>query len=266
MDEPNKPLNQLSPDFIRNDLKAITFDVDGVIIPTGTLLRESLDGSELTMKTHKLSSEMISMIKELKKHFWINISSGRSLLFLEYMLEDILWDKISLIGENGNFILMDGKIEQLATYGQTYFQKITNIQKDLRKLRQEMPDKIYGLEPKHIIISLHAVSPMPEIEAIVQKNDPEHELYCLWTGEAYDIGHSKTNKLTAARLLVDRLKIDQKQMLTTGNNLNDKEMLSFGTGVSVDPERVSGDYAIPKIEGQLGGEVLARYLLDIVSH
>ena len=50
-------------------------------------------------------------------------------------------------------------------------------------------------------------------------------------------------------------------MITTGNYLNDKEMLDFGIGVSVNPEQVSGQYAIPQKKDVLGGEVLARYLL-----
>jgi len=66
MDELNKPLEELDLDFIKKKVKAVTFDVDGVIVPTGTFLRESLDGTELIMRMHKLSKEMIEMIKELK--------------------------------------------------------------------------------------------------------------------------------------------------------------------------------------------------------
>ncbi|MBU3923125.1 hypothetical protein KJ684_02770 [Patescibacteria group bacterium] len=100
MDELNKPLEELYLDFIKKKVKAVTFDLDGVIVPTGTFLRESVDGTELTMRTHKLSKEMVEMIKELKKYVWINFSSGRALLYLQQMLEDILWDKVSLIAEN----------------------------------------------------------------------------------------------------------------------------------------------------------------------
>ncbi|MBU0569206.1 HAD hydrolase family protein, partial [Patescibacteria group bacterium] len=95
----------------KKKVKAVTFDLDGVIVPTGTFLRESVGGTGLTMRTHKLSKEMIEMIKELKKYVWINFSSGRALLYLQHMLEDILWDKVSLIAENGNFILRDDKYE-----------------------------------------------------------------------------------------------------------------------------------------------------------
>ena len=261
MDELNKPLEQLDLDFIKKKVKAVTFDLDGVIVPTGTFLRESLDGTELIMRTHKLSKEMIEMIKELKKYVWINFSSGRSLLYLQHMLEDILWDKVSLIAENGNFILIDGKVEQLSLYDKSYFQKITDIRNDLKKLKEEKPDSVYGFEPKHVIITVHTAKKMPEIEEIVKKHDKEKELYCLWTSEGYDIGHIKTNKKTALLFLSKKLKIKPEEMITTGNNLNDKEMLDFGIGVSVDPEQVSGKYAIPKKEGVLGGEILAKYLL-----
>ncbi len=261
MDELNKPLEKLDPDFIRKNVKAVTFDVDGVIMPTGTFLRESFDGTKLTIKTHKLSKKMIEMIKELKKYVWINFSSGRALLYLEYMLEDILWDKVSLIGENGNFILIDGKVQQLSLCNQSYLQKLTNIRNDIKKLKKEKPDKIYGFEPKHIIITVHTANKMPEIEKIVKKHDKENELYCLWTSEGYDIGNIKTNKQTALCFLSNRLKIKPEEMITTGNNLNDKEMLNFGIGISVDPEQVSGKYAIQKKKGMLGGEILAKYLL-----
>ncbi|MBT9168498.1 MAG: HMP-PP phosphatase [Syntrophomonadaceae bacterium] len=263
--EINKPLERLDLGFIKRKVKAVTFDVDGVIVPTGTFLRESVDGTELTMRTHKLSKEMIEMINALKKYVWINFSSGRALLYLGHMLEDILWDKVSLIAENGNFILIDGKVEQLSFYEQNYFQKITDIRNDLKKLKEEKPNSVYGFEPKHVIITVHTAKKMSEIGEIVKKHDKENELYCLWTSEGYDIGHMKTNKKTALEYLVGKLKIKPEEMLTTGNNLNDKEMLDFGIGISVDPEQVSGQYAIPKKKGVLGGEILAKYLLKAMA-
>ena len=258
----NKPLEKLEYSFIKKNIKAITFDIDGVIVPTGTFLRENIDGTELTIKTHKLSAEMVEMIKELKKYVWINFSSGRALLYLQNMLGDILWDRVSLTAENGNFILMNGKVLQIAEYDQKYFQKITDIRNDLKKLKEEKPDIVYGFEPKHVIITIHTAKEIPKIEEIVKKHDTEQELYCLWTSEGYDIGHKKTNKQTALLYLTKKLKIKPEQMITTGNNLNDKEMLDFGIGVSVDPEKVSGEYSTHKKEGTLGGEILARYLLD----
>jgi len=257
----NKPLEKLDPDFIRKNVRAVTFDIDGVIVPTGTFLRENINGTALTIKTHKLSKRMINMIKELKKYVWINFSSGRALLYLQNMLSDILWDRVTLVAENGNFILMNGKVEQLVEYDQKYFQKITDIRQDLKKLKKEKPNEIYGFEPKHVIITIHTAGKMPEVEKIVRKHDHEKELYCLWTNEGYDIGHRKTNKRTALLYVTKKLKIRPAQMITTGNNLNDKEMLDFGIGISVEPERVGGQYAIFKKKGELGGEIIASYLL-----
>jgi len=265
MNKQNKPLKELNPNFIKKNIKAITFDLDGVIVPTGTFLRESVDETELTMRIHKLSREMIKIIKELKKYFWINISSGRSLLFLEHLFEDVLWDKISLIAENGNFISINGQMKQLSSYDQNYFQKITDIRTDLKKLKIKKPRSVYGFEPKHLIITIYTAKKIPAIKAIVKKYDKENELYCLWTNEGYDIGHKKTNKLTALKFLNKELKIKPEQMITTGNNLNDKEMLNFGISVSVDPKQVSGTYAIPKKKGVLGGEILAKYILQAMT-
>jgi len=265
MDELNKSLEKLEPSFIRKNIKAVTFDIDGVIVPTGTFLRENIDGTELIIKTHKLSAEMVKMIGELKKYVWINFSSGRALLYLQNMLGDILWDRVTLMAENGSFILMNGKVEQIAEYDQKYFQKITNIRQDLKKLKEQKPESIYGFEPKHIIITIHTAKKLPEICELVRKHDKDNELYCLWTSEGYDIGHKKTNKLTALEYLTRKLNIKSEQMITTGNNLNDKEMLDFGIGISVDPEKVSGRYAIPQKKGVLGGEILAEYLLRAMA-
>jgi phosphoserine phosphatase len=261
----NKPLENLDPAFIRSTIKAITFDLDGVIVPKGTMVQESVDGTELRIRTRKLSQEMVAMIIELKKYFWINFSSGKALLYLQHMLGDVLWNRVSLCAENGNFILMDGMVKQLVNYDTNYFQKITDIRNDLKRLKMTHPDIFYGFEPKHIIITVYSDKPVGEIENIVKKHDPEGDLYCLWTNEGYDIGHKNTNKQTALIYLIEKLGITPKQMITTGNNLNDREMLEFGTGVTVDPDRVSANYAIPKKEGILGGEVLAKYLLKVME-
>ncbi len=257
----NKPLEQLSPDFIRTEIKAVIFDVDGVIMPTGTFLRENFDGTELTLKTHKPSAEIVRMVNELKKHLQIAFSSGRALLYLQHMLEDVLWDKVSLIAENGNFILSDGKIEQLAMYSESYFQKITDIRNDLKKLQEKQPDNVHGFEPKHLILSIHTAGQMPEVAEILRRHDFPPGDQRLHDPEGYDIGRIGTNKRTALEFLSKKLGITENEIITTGNNLNDKEMLQFGIGVSVDPGTVDGRYAIPRKESELGGEILARYLL-----
>lgn len=265
MAEKNKPLEKLDPQFIKKNIKAITFDVDGVIVPTGTFLRQSDDWSKLTIETHTLDNEMVEILNELKKDFQLIFSSGRSILHLETMLNEILWNNVCFIGENGNFVFADGKMSQLSTYDEEYFQKLVNIKKDLRKFKKENPKKVHGFEPKHVIITLHTSQKMPKVKEIVKENDPEDSLYCLWTSEGYDIGHKKTNKKTAFKFICEQLSISPDQIITSGNHLNDREMLNFGTGVSVNPDQVEGEYAIPKKKGRLGGKVLAKYILEAVS-
>lgn len=264
LDTLNKPLKELTPDFIKKNIKVITFDLDGVIVPKGTVVKESSDGTELSIKTKKLSPSMFAMIKELKKYFWINFASGKALLYMQHMLSDILWDKVSLCAENGNFILMNGLVRQLVHYKTGYLQKMTDIRNELALLKIKQPNIIHGFEPKHLIITVYTAKKIPAIEKIIKKYDKEGELYCLWTNEGYDIGHKNTSKVNALKFLTKELKIKPNQMITTGNNLNDKEMLAYGIGVSVDPEKVSGQYIIPKKPGILGGEVLADYLLKAI--
>ena len=73
------------------------------------------------------------------------------------------------------------------------------------------------------------------------------------------------DRQTALRYVCRKLKIKPKQVLTTGNALNDKEMLNFGTGVSVDSQQVSAEYVIPKKKNVLGGQILAEYLLQAMQ-
>ena len=258
----NRPLKELDRAYIRKHIKAVTFDIDGVVVPVGTRIKEDGTGTNLVIKTNPLSPKMISLILELKKYLYINFSSGRALLYLQNFLGEILWDKVSICGENGNFILMNGKVRQIISYDEKYFQKIANIKEEIKKLAKKRRGLILGFEPKHVILTVFTKGPVLEIEKIVKKYDRKRELYCLWSGEGYDIGHKKTSKATALKYVCKALRINPKEMITTGNNLNDKEMLEFGIGVSVDPKRVSAAYAIEKKRGILGGEVIAKHLLN----
>lgn len=262
MPQYNRPLTALNQTFIRKYIKAVTFDIDGVVVPVGTKIIEDGSGTHLSIRTHRMSARMVNMIHTLKRHVWINFSSGRSLLYLQHFLGDVLWDKVSLCGENGNFVFMNGAVKQLVSYPKGYFQKLSDIRKDLQKLKVQKPKLIVGFEPKHVILTVFTRGEVPLIAKTVKRHDREGELYCLWSGEGYDIGYKKTSKATALKYICENLGIKSKEMVTTGNNLNDREMLSFGIGVSVDPERVRGAYAIPKKRGMLGGEVLAEYLLN----
>ena len=240
-------------------IKVVTFDIDGVIIPVGTQLRENIDGTELYMKSKQLSKEFIENLKKLKNYVRLNFSSGRNILYLKSLTNEIFDNNLILQAENGNITFIDGKIIH-PSYPNTYFEKLKEIKEEIKKIMKK-DKRIRGFEPKLFILTVHCEK-MEEIENLVKSYDNENELYCLWTNEGYDIGSKEMTKGKAISNLAKYLDISPKQILTTGNNYNDKEMLEIGKGVTVDPERVKGEYFIESTKDKLGGEILAEFLVS----
>jgi len=239
-------------------IKVITFDIDGVIIPTGTQLRENLDGTEFYMKSKQLSPRFIKNLKELKKYIKLNFSSGRNILYLKSLVNEIFDKDVFLQAENGNISWFEGKIIH-PLYSSGYLNKLRNIKERIKSIM--ISDKrIRGFEPKMLILTPHC-DQMEDIPNLVKEMDPEQELYCLWTNEGYDIGSKSMSKGQGILNLAKHLKINPKQIMTTGNNYNDAEMLQFGKGVTVQPDRVEAEYFIEHGPEELGGELLAEFLL-----
>src|SRR3989344_4259160 len=96
-----RQLSELTKENIKN-LKLVCFDVDGVTVKKGTDIQEvrNEESTTLTVKTSNLSSEMLSKMTELKKYFFIAVSSGRSSLYLTKIYYEILWENAALISEN----------------------------------------------------------------------------------------------------------------------------------------------------------------------
>lgn len=256
-----KPLSEITPAEL-DDLKVVTFDVDGVIIPMGTQIRENEDGSEFYMKTYQLSKKFVDTLGELKKYIRINFSSGRSMLYLRSLVTDVFDETVILQSDNGAMTWIDGKIVHPA-FSHAFYKKIHDIRVGIRRLK-ENGAAIRGFEPKMFIVTAHA-DEMQEIPDLVKSIDPEGDLYCVRGSEAYDIGMNGINKGHAIGELAKYLSISNKQIMTTGNHRNDAEMLKAGLGVTVTPNLVSGDYFIASEEGVLGGEVLADFLVKYFS-
>jgi len=240
-------------------IKVVSFDIDGVIIPTGTELRENIDGTELYMKSKQLSDKFIKNLKQLKKYIYLNFSSGRNILYLKSLTNEIFDNKTFLQAENGNITWINGKIIH-PNYQEKYFYKLKTIKEKIKQMMKENK-KIRGFEPKLFILTVHC-DQMKEIPNLVKELDKEDELYCLWTNEGYDIGNKIMNKGKAIITLAKHLKIEPKQIMTTGNNYNDAEMLEYGKGVTVEPERVKAEYYIEHKSEELGGELLVEFLLN----
>ena len=254
-----KNIKEITPQELEA-IKAITFDIDGVIIETGTELRENVDGTELYMKSKQLSPEFIENLKELKKHIKLNFSSGRNILYLRSLVNEVFDESVFLQAENGNLSWFEGDLSH-PSYSPQYFQKLKLIRERIKEMMAKGDKRIRGFEPKMFILTTHSEK-MDELPKLMQEIDPEGELYCLWTNEGYDVGSKTMNKGEGIKKLAEHLKISPKEIMTTGNNYNDEQMLQVGTGVTVDPERVQADYFIEHQSDQLGGVLLAEFLVN----
>lgn len=252
-----KPIQEISKREL-DDLEIVTFDIDGVIAPVGTELRESADGAELFMKSKQPSRNFKEVVGKLKKYLKVNFSSGRNILYLKSLFNDLFDDRIILQAENGNITLLDNLLVHPA-YGNEYFYQLRDIRERIKKM-MEGDSRIRGFEPKLFILTAHC-DEMEEIPKLVEEIG-QGNLYCLWTNEGYDIGSKEMSKGKAIVNLAEHFKINPKQIMTTGNNYNDQEMLEKGRGVTVNRERAAAEYYIESRDKKLGGELLAEFLLD----
>jgi len=241
-------------------LKVITFDIDGVIAQTGTKMTETMseDSIDLYMESKKLSDNFIKDLKKLEKYIRLNFSSGRNILYLKTLTNQIFNKETILQAENGNITWLDNKITH-SEYSDDYFNKLRDLKERIREIKKK-DNRVRGFEPKLFVCTVHCEE-MEEIPNLV-KEIGEDKLYCLWTNEGYDIGSKQISKGVAIKNLAEKLGIDVKQIMTTGNNYNDAEMLQVGKGVTVKPERVKAEYFINHKEEELGGELLVKFLLE----
>lgn len=258
-----KPLSALTKEDIKN-IKLVCFDVDGVTIKKGTDISEvrTKEDTTLTVKTSNLPEEMRQKLIELKKYFFIAVSSGRSSLYLTKVYSELLWDNCALLSENGIFTLYQGKLIQHEFFDNKTLDKMKNILNDLKKLEGVNKD-FRAFEPKQFLITLHAWKDMPQVYEIVKKNDPEGEFYTWWNGEAFDIAPKRLNKGTALKNLANLLNINLLETIAIGNGPNDKDMTdAAGIGVTTEPDVLEADYKTTKAQ-HLGGLELAHVLLNL---
>src|SRR3989339_18689 len=159
------------------------------------------------------------------------------------MLQDMFGQVLeytSLTYENGSATWIDGQIIQHVNS--------FNYMKGLRK-KLQCDDEISKIP---YLVDEHNKS----IKSTGQ------ELYCLWNGEAYDIGVKDIQTKAVGLInLIKYLGLEKKNSLAIGDNLNDAELLAqAGISVTADKERVKGDFYVP-----LFGEKLpADFLIDCI--
>src|SRR3989344_1239429 len=134
-------------------IKLIVFDVDGVLVPRGTRIKQV--GNVTTLETKCIGEKQIEQIKELNKRgFLININSGRGLYMLQDMFREIL-PFVSLTYENGSATWFKGKIYQHINS----FEYLKEIIFELQKVRHK---NIKGFEPKEFVITIHCTEKVKE--------------------------------------------------------------------------------------------------------
>lgn len=254
-----RELGEMDNEQIRK-LKLVVFDIDGVIIPKGSEVHENESGTEFFMKTYELQREFVDSVIELKKHIRVAFSSGRNLLYLKNLVKDFFDNDIILQAENGSMAFMEGHIVH-HDFPSEYFRAIYDIRDGISKNAEELG--LRGFEPKFFILSAHMEENEEKIRDIVKQNDPEGLVQYVWAGEAYDFGLKGVTKGSMLDSIATKLNLKRDEILTTGNALNDKEMLEYGIGVTVDPDTVYGAY---KTSGRgLGGIELAGFLAGRMS-
>ncbi|MFH1560992.1 MAG: HAD-IIB family hydrolase [Patescibacteria group bacterium] len=258
-----KTIDQLTKDDLKG-IKLLCFDCDGVTVKEGTKIVES--GNRLEITSFPLESSMVAKLQQLKKQFFLVFSSGRSLLHLSRIYEPILWNGVALQAEVGLFTLYQGQVLQLGEFTSAFLEKSTRIRSRIRQLSSTNSD-IVGFEPKQFLISVHCRGQQVELEEIVRQEDPEKQYYCLWSGEAYDIGPKQFNKGTGLKFLLDRMALSFDNVLAVGNDPNDQEMVeSAGISVTTDPTSViRGADFVSNQKFEAGGQEIVDRLLELIK-
>ena len=239
-------------------MKMLSFDGDGVTKKIGTDFVKSEKG--LVLESFRPSVEMMDILVELSDYFFININSGRSVEYLVDMFEKR--SNFVYLGEIGMYSWIEG--ERQANFELSDYEKDT-LAKIKQKLSDIKDDRIKGFEPKNYLVTLHCQAQIEGIEEMVARMDSQGELYCWWTGEAYDIGAKRINKATGLMGLCEKLGIGFTSVITIGHGVNDKDMLEAKVGltISTDADSVTADFVTRGEE--VGGLEVVKKILELVK-
>ena len=253
-----RPFGEIS-DSALQVIKLVSFDADGVTVEKGTRVLEKDD--KLIVETKQISQTLLEKINRLKEKFYVNITSGRSLIYLNRIYGQILWHRASLQAENGVFTLINGEVLQHEKLTFQELDRVEEIRREIRTLARGN-ENILGFEPKQFLITVHCKHEEPRILDIVRRIDEGGEFYTYWNDEAYDIFLKRFTKGTGLEFLVDRLGIKLSEVLFVGNDVNDDTIVqTAGLSVTTDRERLKGDFYTER-RLQVGGEEVLDRLLQ----
>lgn len=236
-------------------IKLIVFDVDGVLVRRGTKIKT--EGDFTSFETKKIHPNQIDQMKSLKeKGYLLNINSGRALYMLKKMFREVL-SFTSLTYENGSSSWDNGKIYQHVNS----FNELKGLDLRLEKIANGNAN-FKGFEPKDFIITVHCHDRISGIEKLLEDYD---NLYCLWNGEAYDIGIKKIQtKGIGVKSMTEIYGLSKENVLAIGDNYNDRELLeNAGLKVTADKSRLEGDFYVELLstDGRLPADVMMEQLI-----
>ncbi|MBL7078060.1 HAD family phosphatase [Candidatus Shapirobacteria bacterium] len=256
-----KPLSELTREDLA-PLKLLCFDCDGVVVTEGTKISES--EGRLVVETKVIESRLVQKLNQLKSKYLLAFSSGRSLLYLTRMFEPLLYDKVIFQAENGLFFLKEGELAQLEKLTLEQLELLKKIKHRIRALGKSNSD-ILGFEPKQFLVTVHCKKELEIIPQIVKEEAGGQDLYCLWSGEAYDINFAHLNKGRGLEKLCQKLGIGQNEVMAIGNDPNDREMIEWaGIGVTSNKETMGAADYYTLNKQELGGEELVDKLLELI--
>ena len=249
-----KPLDELTKEDL-SKIKMVVFDVDGVLVPRGTKIKQV--GNTTTLETKVIHTKQIEQIKKLNEAgYLINISSGRGLYMLQEMFREIL-PFVSLTYECGSATWYKGKIYQHINS----FERTKDVFPKLKKIASKNKD-VKGFEPKEFIITIHCKKQIKQIEELIIK---EQGLVTVWNGEAYDILIKKDQtKALGLRSAMKIFKLKKENIIAIGDNYNDQELLEeSGMPISADKTRVKGKFYVPLKGKYLPADLLMQKILAL---
>jgi HAD superfamily hydrolase (TIGR01484 family) len=257
-----RPIEEIDSKDLKN-IRLIVLDVDGVLVPRGTKIKQ--EGKITTLETKTIALEQIGQIKQLKERgYFLNINSGRGLYMLQDMFGAVL-EYTSITYENGSASWIEGDIVQHVNS----FRYLRGLRRKLESEEILNNKNFIGFEPKEMIITIHCKKEISKILKTIDMHNEEiikstgRGLYCIWNGEAYDIGvEGMQSKEIGLRSLLGYLGLEKKNALAIGDNLNDIGLLSeAGISVSADKTRVKGDFHVPLNGKRLPAAVMMDCIL-----
>jgi len=244
-----RDISELTKNYLGR-IRLIVFDVDGVLVPRGTVIKQT--GNRFYMDLKTIGKEEIKLMCSLSTKYRLAINSGRSLFVLLEMFREIT-SSVSFIYENGSATWNGGKVTQLVNP----YIDMMRIRSQLTKIKDK---KIKGWEPKEFLITIHCNDRVDAIEEVMKNHS---RYYCLWNGEAYDIGNIEyQNKGIGMVRYRMRHKYYRDEVLGIGDNVNDTEFLdACAISVTADKIRVKGNFYIDESD-KLPANILMRRILE----